>query len=147
MPGMIRGGAKPQWGRASRGEAAAKAVRTATKLSHKVTERYGAGFQRAKGNKSRVKTYPGGDPACNVTTSTMLATVQATRLYGTDRRPAFRRTSSSGPSKNSVQASAAAAGLPNKCRQTSKQSTPPASFPAQCARALDHFQSFAFLVI
>ena len=44
VPGMIRGGAKPQTGRASRGKAAAKAVRTATKLSHKVTERYGAGY-------------------------------------------------------------------------------------------------------
>ena len=88
-------------------------------------------------------TYPGGDPALNFTTGTD----QATRLYGTDRRPAFRRTSSSGPSKNSVQASAATAGLPNKCLHTSKQSTPPASFPVQCARALDHRQSVAFLAI
>ena len=48
--------------------------------------------------------YPGGDPALNFTTGTVQATVQATRLYGTDRRPAFRRTSSSGPSKNVVQA-------------------------------------------
>ena len=44
VPGMIRGGAKPQTGRASRGKAAAKVVRTATKLSHRVTERYGAGY-------------------------------------------------------------------------------------------------------
>ena len=41
---MIRGGAKPQTGRASRGKAAAKAVRTATKLGYVVTERYGAGY-------------------------------------------------------------------------------------------------------
>ena len=77
----------------------------------------GAGQQ-----EQRKSTYPGGDPVLNVTTGTD----QATRLYGTARRPAFRRTSSSGPSKNSVQA--ATAGLPNECRHTSKQSTPPA-FP------------------
>ena len=44
VPGMTRGGAKPQSERASRGLAAAKAVRTATKLSHRVTERYDAGY-------------------------------------------------------------------------------------------------------
>ena len=44
VPGTIRGGAKPQTGRASRSKAAAKAVRTATKLSHRVTERYDAGY-------------------------------------------------------------------------------------------------------
>ena len=44
VPGMTRGGAKPQSGRASRGEAAAKAVRTVTKLGYRVTERYGAGY-------------------------------------------------------------------------------------------------------
>ena len=44
VPGMTRGEAKPQSGRASRSEPAAKAVRTATKLSHRVTERYGAGY-------------------------------------------------------------------------------------------------------
>ena len=44
VPCMIRGAVKPQSGRANGGEAAAKAVRTATKLSHRVTERYGAGF-------------------------------------------------------------------------------------------------------
>ena len=42
--GSSRGAVKPQSGRANGGEAAAKAVRTATKLSHRVTERYGAGF-------------------------------------------------------------------------------------------------------
>ena len=49
VPRMIRGGAKPQTGRASRGKAAAKAVRTATRLSHGVTERYGAGYELATG--------------------------------------------------------------------------------------------------
>ena len=44
VPGISRGGAKPQSERASRGNAAATAVRTATKLSHRVTERYGAGY-------------------------------------------------------------------------------------------------------
>ena len=44
VPCMIRGGAKPQSGRANEGEAAAKAVRTATKLGHGVTERYRAGY-------------------------------------------------------------------------------------------------------
>ena len=99
-----------------------------------------AGYGQQEQGKS---TYPGGDPAFSVTTGTD----QATRLYGTARRPAFRWTSSAGPSKNVVQASAATAGLPNKCRHTSKQSTPPASLPAQCARALDHRQSVAFLAI
>ena len=62
-----------------------------------------AGYGQQEQGKS---TYPGGDPALNVTTGTD----QATRLYGTARRPAFRRTSSSGPSKNVVQASAATDG-------------------------------------
>ena len=44
VPRMIRGGAKPQSGRVSGGKAAAKPVRTATELSHRVTERYGAGY-------------------------------------------------------------------------------------------------------
>ena len=44
VPCTIRGGAKPQPGRASESKAAAKAVRTATKLSYGVTERYGAGY-------------------------------------------------------------------------------------------------------
>ena len=84
------------------------------------------GISWLRATRAGQTTYPGGDPAFNVTTGTD----QATRLYGTGRRPAFRRTSSSGPSKNVVQASAATAGLPNRCRHTSKQSTPPASFPA-----------------
>ena len=67
-----------------------------------------AGYGQQEQGKS---TYPGGDPAFRVTAG---ATQPVTRLYGTDRRPAFRRTSSAGPSKNSVQASAATAGLPNK---------------------------------
>ena len=44
VPGMTREEAKPLSGRASKGEAAAKAVRTATKLGYVVTERYGAGY-------------------------------------------------------------------------------------------------------
>ena len=66
-----------------------------------------AGYGQQEQGKS---TYPGGDPALRVTTGL----AQATRLYGTGRRPSFRRTSSAGPSKNSVQAAAATAGLPNK---------------------------------
>ena len=39
-----QGRSKASTGRASRGKAAAKAVRTATKLSHRVTERYDVGY-------------------------------------------------------------------------------------------------------
>ena len=55
--------------------------------------------QQEQGNRP----YPGGDPALSVTTGT----ARAARLYGTARRSAFRQTSSAGPSKNVVQASAA----------------------------------------
>ncbi len=44
VPGITREGAKPQPKWTSKSKAAAKAVRTATKLSHRVTERYGAGY-------------------------------------------------------------------------------------------------------
>ena len=44
VPGMDQGSSNPRSARASRGKAAAKAVRTATKLSYGVTERYEAGF-------------------------------------------------------------------------------------------------------
>ena len=138
MPGMLRGGARPQSGRASEGEAAAKATRTATKLGYGVTERYGAGYQLATGNKSRenrpilAATQPSASPPATPTPRGCTAPAAAPH--------------SAGPSKNVVQA-AATAGLPNKCHLTSKQSTPPASLPAQCARALDHRQSVAFLAI
>ena len=46
-------GRKTSSRQASKGKAAAKAVRTATKLSYRVTERYGAGYQLATGNKSK----------------------------------------------------------------------------------------------
>ena len=112
---MIRKAEKPESARPREGTTAAKAVRTDTKLSYGVTERYGrvlAGYGQQEQGKS---TYPGGDPAFRVTTG---ATQPVTRLYGPGARPAFRRTSSAGPSKNSVQASAAPAGspggLPNK---------------------------------
>ena len=44
VPCMPWGTRKPESARPSRGTTAAKAVRTATKLGHRVTERYGAGY-------------------------------------------------------------------------------------------------------
>ena len=70
-----QGRSKASIRKGKRGEAAAKAVRTATKLGHRVTERYS--WLRA--TRVRKITYPGGDPALSVTT-------------GTGRRPSFRRT-------------------------------------------------------
>ena len=111
----VKGSSKASTRKGKRGEGS----RTGRQDRHK-TELQGyralrgrvqAGYGQQEQGKS---TYPGGDPALSVTTGN----AHAARLYGTALRPAFRRTSSSGPSKNSVQAAAApagsTAGLPNK---------------------------------